>query len=138
MPDEDTSLADFQVASSPLTIMVQVPGEVVMYNLNEQELETLSGSGTAFTSLLAGVCAGAFFAFLAVIVAVADSLSDRWYATVVAVVIVTGVLTLFFGAIVFKRERAYDARLSTIKERRRHASQRLAVRKVDAETESAS
>lgn len=108
--------SDIQATSVPSTTIIQVPGQIVMYNVSEQELETLFSGFTSLRATFLGVAAGALITVLAVVLSV--ELSDRKFAVFIALLFVSGGFTLFFGAGMVQDIREHGKRLQRIRQRR--------------------
>ena len=104
-------------APMPLTFVVQVPAEVVMYNLSEHELDTLASGGTSLHVVFFGITVGAFIPFL--ITCLTVPLADRLFATFVALTAVSFILAVYFGLRTCIEIRENKAHLGRIKSRLR-------------------
>ena len=106
-----------QQGSGQVTIIVQVPGEVVMFNVTEQELDSLASGFSPIHLAFFGMTLGALISFLITILTV--PLSDRMFAMFSALLASSIIAVFYFGIRTAADIRANATRLKHIKERRR-------------------
>ncbi|MDO8716941.1 MAG: hypothetical protein Q7J73_09100 [Dehalococcoidales bacterium] len=104
--------------SPPLTVIVQVPAEIVMYNVSEAQLDALVNGASSNSIHLAflGICIGAFLAFGIVLLTV--PLESKMFATFVGLLAVSIVLSFYFGIRTIVEIKANTKRFNQIRQRR--------------------
>jgi uncharacterized membrane protein YciS (DUF1049 family) len=103
-------------APHPLTTVVQVPAEIVMYNVSEPELDAIASSSSSIHLVFFGISVGALIAFA--IVMCTASLGVLLFATFAALLAVSILATAYFGIRTRADIKANTRRLSRIKQRR--------------------
>jgi hypothetical protein len=100
----------------PLTTIVQVPAEIVMYNVSEPELEALASGSHSIHLVFFGISLGALIAFAITIITA--QLEVRLFATFIALLAVSILATAYFSVKTITDIRANNRRLNHIKQRR--------------------
>jgi uncharacterized protein YacL len=105
-------------ASRPLTVVVQVPAEIVMYNVSEPELDALVKGASSNSIHLAflGISIGAFLAFGIVLLTV--QLDTKLFATFIALLAVSILSLAYFGIRTAIEIGNNNKRFNQIKQRR--------------------
>lgn len=104
-------------APQPLTYIVQVPAEIVMYNISEPELDAIASGSKSIHLTFFGFSLGALIAFA--IVRCTVHLEVLLFATFTALLAGSIVATMYFGIKTVADIRANNRRLNQIKQRRR-------------------
>lgn len=105
-------------SATPLTItVIQVPTEVVRFNVSEPELDGLVTSDPSLHFGFLGLAVGALIAFA--IALLTATLGDRMFATFVALTAVSAIASGYFGMRSYKEYKVSQERINRIKARRR-------------------
>ncbi len=91
-----------------------------MYNINEHELENIASGSSQINVGFLGIAVGAFVALLITVVTV--DLNDRMFPVFVAITVLSGVASVYFGLKTKGDLDENSRRLAIIKERRRRIS----------------
>lgn len=104
--------------SPPLTVIVQIPAEIVMYNVSEAQLDALANGANSNSIHLAflGISIGAFVAFGIVLLTV--TLESKLFATFVGLLAVSIISLFYFGIRTIVEFKANTKRFNQIKQRR--------------------
>lgn len=117
MANEDQKGIVTTEAPRPLTVIVQVPAEIVMYNISEPELDAIASSSISVHLVFFGISLGALIAFAIAICTV--HLEVFWFAAFRALFAVSILATAYFGIKAKIDLRVNNRRLNQIKQRRR-------------------
>ena len=85
-----------------------------MYYASESELNDLAKSGNSLNWIFFGLCAGGLLSLMGVLLST-EITSPKMYATFIAVTIVLGLGTLFFGVNGYRDYREIQKTLTRIK-----------------------
>lgn len=104
-------------APRPITVVTQVPAEIVMYNISEPDLDAIASGSISIHLVFFGISLGALIAFLIAICTV--HLEMPWFATFRALLAVSVLFTAYFGIKARHDVTANNRRLNQIKQRYR-------------------
>jgi len=114
--ERETGLVRTQ-SPTPLTVtVIQVPAEVVMYNVSEQDLDNLVDNNPSLHFGFLGLSLGALISFGLTLLT--TTLGDKLFATFVALTALSGFLSIYFGVRSAKEWHIVKQRLERIKARR--------------------
>lgn len=100
--------------SSGLLTIVQIPAKLVMFNLSEEQVDSLADLSPQTDLGFLGIAVGMFVAFLSIIVTV--DLPDRMNAVFVGLTVLTALLSLYFLAQAIRHFGTASTRLRRIKQ----------------------
>jgi hypothetical protein len=104
-------------APQPLTYVVQVPAEIVMYNISEPELDAIASGSKSIHLAFFGFSLGALIAFAITMCTI--HLEVLLLAIFTALLATSIIATAYFGIKTVADLRANNRRLNQIKQRRR-------------------
>lgn len=103
-------------APQPLTYVVQVPAEIVMYNISEPELDAIASGSLSIHLVFLGLSLGGLISFVIAMCTV--HLEVLLSAIFTALLATSAIATAYFGIKTVVDLKANNRRLNRIKQRR--------------------